>query len=227
MLIEIIYQHDDFVVINKPPAIAVQNEEEQHGILPVICAQLGIERLWLVHRLDKVTSGLLILAKSEKAAAEFGKQFEAHQIQKFYLALATKKPKKKQGTVSGGMKKVRDGLWILDNSFNQRASTQFFSFGLLPNKRLFIVKPLSGKTHQIRVMMKSLGSPILGDNLYKGDSAERTYLHAYALKFTYQQQNIALLCRPTNGEFFLLAETQALISTLDTPWTLAWPNYKK
>lgn len=226
MLIPIIFEHDDFVVINKPPTIAVQDEEHQSGILPIICAQLGLTRLWLVHRLDKVTSGLLILAKSEKAAAEFGRQFEAHQIQKYYLALATKKPKKKQGTVSGGMKKVRDGLWMLDNSQTQRATTQFFSFGLIPHVRLFILKPLSGKTHQIRVMMKSLGSPILGDNQYKGQTADRTYLHAYGLKFCYHQQNIELLCQPDVGEFFQLETSQTFISNFALPWTLPWPDYK-
>ena len=219
------FEHPDFVVINKPPTVAVQGEEHQQGILPIICKQLGLERLWLVHRLDKVTSGLLILGKSESAAAEFGRLFEAHQIEKYYVAIACKKPKKKQGTVSGGMKKVRDGLWILDDTQNQRATTQFNSFGLIPNKRLFLLKPLSGKTHQIRVMMKSLGSPILGDTLYKGESADRTYLHAYALKFNYQQENIELLCKPKVGDFFALTATQDLLSNLSLPWTLTWPNY--
>lgn len=226
MLIDIIFDHQDFVVLNKPCGIAVQDEEHRQGIIPIACAQLGLERLWLVHRLDKVTSGLLILAKSEKAAAEFGRQFEAHLIQKFYLALAPKRPKKKQGTVSGGMKKVRDGLWMLDESFNQRATTQFFSFSLMPNMRLFVVKPLSGKTHQIRVMMKSLGSPILGDSLYKGEASDRTYLHAYGLKFEYQQHNIELLCPPKEGGVFISVNTQSFISSLALPWTLNWPKVK-
>ena len=225
-LIEIVFEHQDFVVINKPPFIAVQNELEQLGILPQVCTQLGIAKLWLVHRLDKVTSGLLILAKSEGAAAEFGVMFEAHAVQKFYLAISSKKPKKKQGTVSGGMKKVRDGLWILDSSQVQRATTQFFSFGISPGLRLFVLKPLTGKTHQIRVMMKSLGSAILGDELYKGDKAERTYLHAFALKFSYQHQNIELVCPPNIGTEFIAATTQTEVAKLTTPWDLAWPNYK-
>jgi tRNA pseudouridine32 synthase/23S rRNA pseudouridine746 synthase len=225
-LIEIIFEHDDFIVINKPPGIAVQNEVEQSGILPPVCAQLGLAKLWLVHRLDKVTSGLLILAKSEQAAAEFGRMFEAHLVEKYYLAISSKKPKKKQGTVSGGMKKVRDGLWILDDSQVQRATTQFFSYGISPGLRLFILKPLTGKTHQIRVMLKSLGSAILGDELYKGDKAERTYLHAYALTFSYQQQVIKLVCPPQIGAEFIAPATQDKLATLTAPWDLAWPNYK-
>jgi tRNA pseudouridine32 synthase/23S rRNA pseudouridine746 synthase len=225
-LIEIVFEHQDFIVINKPPGIAVQNEVEQPGILPQVCEQLGLSKLWLVHRLDKITSGLLILGKSERAAAEFGHMFEAHLIQKYYLAISRKKPKKKQGTVSGGMKKVRDGLWILDSSNTQRATTQFFSYGITPGSRLFVLKPLSGKTHQIRVMMKSLGSPILGDELYKGESADRTYLHAFALRFVYQQQDIDLCCLPQMGQAFNDEITQAKLSTLTAPWQLAWPNYK-
>ncbi|WP_407669402.1 TIGR01621 family pseudouridine synthase [Paraglaciecola hydrolytica] len=225
-MIEIVFEHRDFIVINKPPFIAVQNEVDQSGILPLVCEQLGVAKLWLVHRLDKVTSGLLILAKSEQAAAEFGRLFEAHLVQKYYLAISNKKPKKKQGTVSGGMKKVRDGLWILDSSQTQRATTQFFSYGITTGLRLFVLKPLTGKTHQIRVMMKSLGSPILGDELYKADCADRTYLHAYALKFNYQQQEIELVCSPQTGEAFNDATTQNLLASLTKPWDLVWPAHK-
>tara|TARA_R110000751_G_scaffold307866_2_gene433195 strand:+ start:7577 stop:8215 length:639 start_codon:yes stop_codon:yes gene_type:complete len=204
----------------------VQNESQQSGILPILCQQLKVEQLWLVHRLDKITSGILILAKHPKAAAVFGQLFEQKQIEKYYLAISAKKPKKKQGTVKGGMKKVRDGKWILDNSNTAVASSQFFSFSTSPGLRLFLVKPLTGKTHQIRVALKSIGSPILGDDLYKGESSDRTYLHAYCIRFTYQQQLICILCPPNKGTVFLSDETQQQVAHLTTPWTLPWPNNK-
>ncbi|AGH45684.1 pseudouridine synthase Rlu family protein [Paraglaciecola psychrophila 170] len=103
--IEVLFDHPDFVVINKPNNIAVQNESHQSGILPILCQQLQVEKLWLVHRLDKVTSGILILAKHSQAAAIFGQLFEEKQIEKYYLAISSKKPKKKQGAIKGGMKK--------------------------------------------------------------------------------------------------------------------------
>ena len=105
-LIDILFDHPDFVVVNKPSNISVQNEFHQSGLLPILCQQLKVEKLWLVHRLDKVTSGILILAKHSQAAAVFGQLFEQKQIEKYYLAISAKKPKKKQGTVKGGMKKV-------------------------------------------------------------------------------------------------------------------------
>lgn len=226
MQIDVLFEHNDFIVVDKPAGIAVQNEQQQSGILPILCEQLRVERLWLVHRLDKITSGLLILAKSSQAAAVFGQLFERKSIEKFYLAIASKKPKKKQGSIKGGMAKVRDGKWKLTQQTNNLAYSQFFSYSILPNIRLFLVKPLTGKTHQIRVALKSLGSPILGDQMYKGDKAERTYLHAYAIKFEYQDESIHLVCPPKNGVHYLSAQICEKISTLTTPWDLPWPSSK-
>lgn len=224
--IEVLFDHSDFLVINKPNHISVQNESHQSGILPLLCQQLSVEQLWLVHRLDKVTSGILILAKNTQAAAEFGQLFEQKKIEKYYLAISAKKPKKKQGAVKGGMKKVRDGKWMLDSSHTAVAVSQFFSFSISAGLRLFLVKPLTGKTHQIRVALKSIGSPILGDDLYKGESSDRTYLHAYCVRFTYQQQAICIVCPPNNGAVFLSEYTKRQVASLATPWTLAWPEIR-
>jgi len=92
--------------------IAVQDEEHQQGILPVICAQLGLERLWLVHRLDKVTSGLLILAKSESAAAEFGRLFEAHQMEKVLCGYCVQKAEKETGNRQ--WRHEKSPRWLMD-----------------------------------------------------------------------------------------------------------------
>lgn len=224
--IEILFDHTDFVVVSKPINMSVQNESHQTGILPFLCQQLGVEQLWLVHRLDKITSGILILAKHPQAAAVFGQLFEQKQIEKYYLAISAKKPKKKQGAVKGGMKKVRDGKWILDKSNIAVATSQFFSFSISAGLRLFLVKPLTGKTHQIRVALKSLGSPILGDELYKGESSDRAYLHAYCVRFIYQEQPICIICVPDKGEVFISGNTKEQIAKITTPWTLKWPNIK-
>ena len=224
--IDILYEHPDFIIINKPANISVQNESHQSGILPILCQQLNVEQLWLVHRLDKITSGVLILARNSRAAAVFGKLFEQKQIEKYYLAISAKKPKKKQGAVKGGMKKVRDGKWMLDSSDSAVAISQFFSFSISAGLRLFLIKPLTGKTHQIRVALKSLGSPILGDELYKGGASDRTYLHAYCIRFIYQEQAICIICAPDDGDMFVSDKTKLEISHLATPWALKWPSFK-
>ncbi|MFQ3237184.1 MAG: tRNA pseudouridine32 synthase/23S rRNA pseudouridine746 synthase [Paraglaciecola sp.] len=227
LFIELVYDHLDFIVVNKPAGIAVQDEEFSVGILVILCQQLQREKLWLVHRLDKVTSGLLILAKTAQAAANLGKLFEARHIEKFYIALSSQKPKKKQGCVSGGMKKIRDGKWALAETGTSPAITQFFSKSVAPGIRVFLLKPVTGKTHQLRVMLKSLGSPILGDTFYKGDQSDRTYLHAYSLRFQYQGDSISIQCLPNNGAYFQTQQFTLAVQQYLTPWLLTWPVIKQ
>ncbi len=224
--IRVVLDHPDFFVIDKPHGISVQNELDAQGILPVMCAQQAVDKLWLVHRLDKVTSGLLILAKNAQAASTLGKLFEARAIEKYYLALGSPKPKKKQGTVSGAMKKIRDGKWAFSQGGTGIATSQFFSKSVSAGIRLFLLKPLTGKTHQLRVMLKSLGSPILGDALYKGIEQDRTYLHAYCLRFEYQGQLIQLTCPPFSGELFTNEDCQVAMREYSEPWLISWPKTK-
>lgn len=192
----IIYRHRDFVIINKPVGISVHRDEQAVGLAENFANQLGVAQVWLVHRLDKVTSGLLIFALNKEAATTFYHLFEQHNIQKTYWALATKKPKKKQGSIVGDMQRTRNGAWKLCQSRENPAMTQFTSHSLAPNLRKFILQPKTGKTHQLRVAMKSLGSPILGDTLYGGEPADRVYLHAYQLDFIYQGEPISVSVEP-------------------------------
>ena len=162
-------------------------------------------QVWLVHRLDKVTSGLLILALNAESAAEFSRLFSEHKIHKTYLALSNQKPKKKQGLIIGDMKKARDGAWKLCQTKDNPAITRFESVSCEPNLRLFILKPQTGKMHQLRVAMKSLGSPILGDRLYgkNTEKIDRTYLHATQLEFDYLNDFISVTCLPSQGQFWI------------------------
>jgi len=113
MKIEVVYQHSDFIIINKPEGISVHKDQEEQGLTVLVAKQLNVPKVWLVHRLDKVTSGLLILALNAESAAEFSRLFSEHKIHKTYLALSNQKPKKKQGLIIGDMKKARDGAWKL------------------------------------------------------------------------------------------------------------------
>ncbi|GAA6185216.1 MULTISPECIES: TIGR01621 family pseudouridine synthase [Alteromonadaceae] len=222
--IPIVFENDDFVIVNKPDGVAVQNEQLQSGILPYIQKQLQLDKLWLVHRLDKVTSGLLLLAKNASAASRLSQYFAERKIQKYYLAISDKKPKKKQGAVIGDMHKIRDGKWALKTSLHQPAAGQFFSAGLGNGLRLFVIKPHTGKTHQIRVMLKSLSSPILGDNTYAGTESERTYLHAYGLAFEDCGQQIQISCMPVSGQHFTIPTDNQKAVALLSPWDLVWPK---
>ncbi|UAA37528.1 TIGR01621 family pseudouridine synthase [Paraneptunicella aestuarii] len=226
--IQVVFDHPEFIVINKPTGISVHREphldesQQMPSILEIVQQQLSIPNLWLVHRLDKVTSGLLILAKTEQAASALSQKFAQREIQKYYLAVSDKKPKKKQGSIIGDMEKSRNGLWKLCHSKQSPAITRFFSKGL-GGTRLFILKLETGKTHQIRVALKSIGSPILGDVAYAGSPSDRTYLHAYMLAFNYQDEDISIIQAPTQGEHFLTPEFETQLSDYAQPQELNWP----
>jgi tRNA pseudouridine32 synthase / 23S rRNA pseudouridine746 synthase len=221
------YDHPDFLVAIKPADLSFHTEGDELGFVEVLRQELGGMPLWPVHRLDKLTSGLLLFAKSAEAARYFGEAFTEHRIHKYYLAISDKKPSKKQGLIKGAMEKGRGGSWRLSRDGELKAATQFFSYGdMLSGQRLFILRPLSGRTHQLRVALKSLGSPILGDERYGGTPADRGYLHAWAwawaLDFDYQGERQRILLAPETGIAFQGLE--AHLASIAAPWDLAWPK---
>ena len=211
---------DDFFVFYKPAGVSFHSE--QCAGFVVLAEKLVNEKLYPVHRLDKVTSGLIILSRNKEAAAEFTTLFSDHKINKFYLAVSDAKPKKKQGWIKGDMQKSRRGAFKLLKTQTNPAITRFYSTSIRPGLRAYLLKPYSGKTHQLRVAMKSLGAPILGDSTYAGSKDERTNLHAYALQFSYKGQLKEYRCGYTFGshlnEVFNADEFQEWF----TPWTLDW-----
>ncbi|BBP45807.1 putative RNA pseudouridine synthase [Thiosulfatimonas sediminis] len=230
--IELVYQDDDFIVINKPAGISFHFEQDNlnSGIIPICEQQFGIAKLWPVHRLDKMTSGLLILAKNADVAEEFNAKFRQGLIDKYYLAIANKKPKKKMGWVKGDLASARRGSFKLLKSMDNPSITQFISQSLqfddiegpAPSYRLFLLKPHTGKTHQLRVVMKSLGSPICGDIRYQESEQakqfDRGYLHAYALNFKWRGETIRLLHSPAQGGLFQNDVVQEQINEWSEPW---------
>lgn len=229
----LVFEHADFVVLNKAENVSFHSEEGA-GLVVQAAAQLGYA-LYPVHRLDKVTSGLILFARSAKAAAELSALFTTQSIQKFYLALSTGKNNKKQGWVKGDMAPARRGAYKLLSSHDNPAVSYFISAGFaevqanLPARlRLYLIKPFTGKTHQIRVALKSVSAPILGDDLYQADAADRVYLHAYALCFDYENKHWRFVVNPDSGQYFLSAEVQQqLQTTWAEPWQLDWPHYQK
>jgi len=222
MVLEIVYENEQFILFNKPAGLSFHSEDGE-GFVVLAQKQTGL-KLYSVHRLDKMTSGLLMLAKSSEDAHIITKLFENREIQKFYLAISTRKPKKKQGWVKGDMGPSRRGAYKLLETKDNQAITQFISVALRPHERAFLLKPHTGKTHQIRVALKSLGSPIAGDMRYAAvedaKREERGYLHAYALKFTLKNKNFSFVCLPTHGERFLSTVCKGQLALYSKPWEL-------
>jgi tRNA pseudouridine32 synthase/23S rRNA pseudouridine746 synthase len=217
-----------FIVIYKKPGVNFHCEDGAQGLFETVKVTEGFTELYPVHRLDKITSGLLVMAKTATANKALNAEFAARHVHKLYLAISAKKPRKKQGLVKGDMEKARRGAWKLTSAKTNPAITQFRSVGLGEGRRLFLVKPHTGKTHQIRVALKSVGAPILGDELY-GDSeknrdADRAYLHAYALAFELNNKQYVFKAMPQEGRLFTDAQLLTAMAEFHDPLALSWPD---
>ncbi|MDF1880209.1 TIGR01621 family pseudouridine synthase [Sulfurimonas sp. MAG313] len=222
MVLEIIFENEDFLVFNKPPGLSFHSEEGE-GFVVKAEKQTGL-KLYSVHRLDKMTSGLLLLAKSSEMAHKITRLFEKREIEKFYLAISTRKPKKKQGWIKGDMGSARRGSYKFLKTNDNPAVTQFISTSLRVHERFFLIKPHTGKTHQIRVALKSIGSPIAGDTRYAAvedaRKEDRGYLHAYALKFVLEAKEFSFLSPPKNGERFSSDLCRERLLSWSSPWDM-------
>lgn len=225
----VVYDHPSFLIINKSAGISVHKDEADQGLVELIKQTTKEPELYLVHRLDKPTSGLLILAKSTQANSQLSQLFQKREVEKYYLAISLSKPSKKQGIIVGDMEKSRRGAWKLMRTTVNPSKTRFLSFPLAGEGRLFLVKPYTGKTHQIRVALKSIGAPVAGDPIYsdgskqEGEGAfDRCYLHAYALRFKFEGQQISIVCKPEEGERFNSEAFSDVITQLQAPWECRW-----
>jgi len=244
-MFKIITQTDDFVIVSKSAGVNFHDEGELgSGLFSQIKAHLAdsalkytpISKLYPVHRLDKMTSGLIIFATNLTSAQIFAELFKKHQIEKYYIAISDKKPTKKQGLIKGDMVKSRRGMYKLLRSMENPAITQFFSYPLGDGKRLYLLKPHSGKTHQLRVALASIGAPIIGDPLYYANSlknasnakkslaTDRGYLHAYALRFEFFGKGYEFIEPSNKGDFYLTANMKQQLIKIKNPWALNWPS---
>ena len=224
---DIIEETDEFVVIYKKPNTNFHSEGGALGLFETLKQGEKFNELYPVHRLDKVTSGLLVMAKTAPVNRALNEAFKNRQIEKYYLAISTKKPNKKQGMIKGDMAAARRGAFKLLTSQDNPAITQFFSKSMAAGQRLFLLKPHTGKTHQLRVALKSIGAPIWGDLLYgdalAGAHADRCYLHAYSLAFWLGDKHYRFTQLPREGDFFCSALFEQNMHEWLAPWLLSWP----
>ncbi len=175
----VIYEDAQMLILNKPAGLAVQGgsgqKEHIDGLLPF----LG-EELKLVHRLDKDTSGVLVLAKGAKSAARLAKLFAGKEIEKTYVALVAGVPKKPEGRIDMSLMKEARGAESGMRAFEKvgasdkglRAVTEYRVLSAYGKKLAWMeLKPITGRTHQLRVHMAEIGCPIVGDAKYGGGVA--------------------------------------------------------
>jgi 23S rRNA pseudouridine1911/1915/1917 synthase len=196
--LDIVFEDDDLIVVNKPAGMVV-HPAAGHSSGTLVNAILGYEpdiegiggeeRPGVVHRLDKETSGLILLAKNERAHRWLQDQFRLRKVEKTYLALVDGKPPTPSGRIEshiGRDPSHRKRMAIVPESRGREAISEYKTVESFANHSLLEFHPLTGRTHQIRLHCAFLGCPIVGDEVYgrKKPSIEinRHFLHAYRLK---------------------------------------------
>jgi len=226
-MFDILHLCDDFLVINKHPNVSVHKDDGDTMLLQEVAKLTDDHQLYLVHRLDKMTSGLLILARNKSTARALSSEFSQRKVEKYYLAIGNKKPRKKQGLISGDMARSRRSSWKLMKSKHNPAVTQFFSLAGDTGERIFLCKPYTGKTHQIRVALKSIGSAIVGDPIYNSSAlSDRGYLHAFAIRFSYKNKVHSFIVAPVLGVKWRSIPMENALVQWHSPWELSWPTVK-
>lgn len=208
----ILFENELFMALNKPHGVAVQGGS---GITNPI--DEALQTLYasprLVHRLDKDTSGLLIVAKTLAAAQELAQLFKDRSIKKTYYAVTLGRVKKKTGTLDWPLKKKRDHKTekvYVDHHEGKEAHTHYtvVSYDPKMDVSLLHITPFTGRLHQIRVHCAEMGHPILGDYKYGGKEAQpfgkkvRLHLHSYQMTFRLFGQDYCLKA-PISDDFIL------------------------
>jgi len=196
--LDIVFENDDLIVVNKPAGMVV-HPAAGHSTGTLVNAVLGYdpdlegiggeERPGVVHRLDKETSGLILLAKNERAHRWLQDQFRLRKVEKTYLALVDGKPPTPAGRVEayiGRDPKHRKKMAIVSESKGREAISEYKTVEEFREHTLLEFHPHTGRTHQIRLHCAFLKCPIVGDGVYGRKTPtieiERHFLHAYRLK---------------------------------------------
>ncbi|MFQ5588769.1 MAG: RluA family pseudouridine synthase [Nitrospiria bacterium] len=207
--LDILFEDKTLLVLNKPPGMVVHPAPGHyegtlvHALLHH-CKDLtgigGRERPGIVHRLDKETSGVMVIAKTDEAHRLLSKQFKTHSIDRKYFALVCGKVKK-SGKIhlAIGRDRIHRKKISARTASPREAETRYTIKERFKNATLLEVAPQTGRTHQIRVHMAHIGHPILGDKVYGGKSAklsglkaDRHMLHAATLGFVHPATKKAL-----------------------------------
>lgn len=186
----VIYKDDNIIVLNKPSGLAVQGGTNTLRHIDGMLEALKFEKPEaprLVHRIDKDTSGILVLARDRKNAELLTDAFKKHDLQKTYLALVKGCPKADAGEIKAPLLKTGEKSQV--SAEGKKAVTRYRILDHAGSKFALVeAEPLTGRTHQIRAHLEYIGTPIVGDDKYYGEKREKftvlkdkLYLHAYKI----------------------------------------------
>ena len=213
--LDIIYEDDDIIALNKPRGMSVHPAAGNYGgtlvnalvhYVSTLSDVNGSKRPGIVHRLDKETSGIILVARSNMAHARLAKQFEAHTIEKKYVALVEGEVQFDEGLIDapiGPHPAFHDLRRIAAPGEGKRAETYYIVSRRHKGVTAVALYPTTGRTHQLRLHMRHLGHPVLGDDKYgHKDLFPRLALHAQAIQFDHPLSGAQMeLSAPLPPEF--------------------------
>jgi len=208
----VLFEDDNLLVVNKPAGMVVHGGSgHEAGLIEALKAQRGLSDLRLAHRLDRDTSGVLLMAKNLSSLRQLTEGFREREMQKTYFALVAGHPYPYAGRMQSHLAKgveVGGERMVVDDAHGKEAITdyqvvmQFAHDGL--DYALLALKPHSGRTHQLRVQLQQEGHAILGDQKYAGKDELAAFralggkglmLHAWRLRFAHPQNDKAMELR--------------------------------
>jgi 23S rRNA pseudouridine1911/1915/1917 synthase len=202
----LLYEDPELIAVNKPAGINSQRTPYQlkgtleYWVTEYFKAQGNGEPARVVHRLDRGTSGAMLFPKNRQAAGRLSKLFQDGLVDKLYLALVCGRPDQESWQVDAPIGKVASARYGVVEG-GKAAITEFRTVASSGEISLVEARPLTGRTHQIRVHLASAGLPILGDTTYGGQAAGRMMLHCSAMTFRNVKGVEVTVTAPIDGEF--------------------------
>jgi len=220
VLLEILYEDEQLLFINKPPNIVVQRGYDLHEPVLLELAKAHAGTLFLLQRLDRGTSGVIFFSKSAGINPKLTRQFETKRIRKRYLALCEGELAESQ-TVDAPLARIGPiSFGVRD--LGKRSVTSIRPLRATSNGSLVSIDLQTGRTHQIRVHLAAIGHPIIGDWLYGERSAPRPMLHAAEVAMVHPSTNAPLcVVAPLPADFLKAAEERKIVSRGEDMMTTA------
>lgn len=188
----VLYEDDNVIVVNKPEGV-ISHARGKYWDEPSVASFVrekvadieGGERAGIVHRLDRATSGVMICAKSPEVMRFLQKQFSLRSVKKSYVAVVSGHIRAKEAIIDMPIERnPREPSKFRVGANGKAAKTHYTVVQESDKHSLLDLKPETGRTHQLRVHLRKIGHPIVGDTLYDGEPAERLLLHAASLEIT-------------------------------------------
>lgn len=193
--LRVIYEDEDLIAVDKPADLVVHPGAGTRGVTTLVEALLATRELptsddpvrpGIVHRIDKETTGILVVAKTPRALDALKRQFAERSVEKSYLAWVAGSLDESEGSIVAPVgRDPRAPRRMAVRADGRESETQFSVLARKPGRTLLLVRPRTGRTHQIRVHFAYIGHPVLGDRLYGGPREAGLLLHAWKLSIAH------------------------------------------